>query len=59
MTPPRRQGLMGKGLAYEKNGSVYFRVSEHPKYGSLACLDVSGMEVKSGEVVAHGSVTGS
>lgn len=36
---------MDKGFAYEVNGSVYFRVSEHPKYGSLASLDMSGMEV--------------
>lgn len=28
------------------NGSVYFRVSKHGKYGTLACLDKSGMEVR-------------
>lgn len=38
---------MDKELAYEVNGSVYFRVSKHGKYGSLACLDKSGMEVSS------------
>ncbi len=36
---------MDKELAYEVNGSVYFRVSKHGKYGNLACLDTSGMEV--------------
>ena len=35
---------MDKKLAYEINGSVYFRVSKHGKYGTLACLDTSGME---------------
>lgn len=40
-----KQGLMDKELAYEINGSVYFRVSKHGKYGTLACLDTSGMEV--------------
>lgn len=38
------QGLMDKGLAYEINGSVYFRVSKHTKYGTLVSLDKSGME---------------
>lgn len=28
------------------NGSVYFRVSKHRKYGTLACLDKAGMEVR-------------
>ena len=37
---------MGKGLAYPVNGSVYFRVSKHGKYGSLAGLDRSGMQVR-------------
>ena len=36
---------MDKELAYEINGSVYFRVSKHGKYGTLASLDKSGMEV--------------
>ncbi|CAN0276869.1 unnamed protein product, partial [Ectocarpus sp. 4 AP-2014] len=43
------QGLIDKELAYEVNGSVYFRVSEHGKYGALACLDTSGMEDGAGE----------
>eukprot|EP00903_Cladosiphon_okamuranus_P015160 g14018.t1 len=43
------QGLMDKELAYEINGSVYFRVSKHGKYGTLACLDTSGMEDGAGE----------
>lgn len=37
---------MDKELAYETNGSVYFRVSKHGKYGNLASLDKSGMEVR-------------
>ena len=40
-----KKGLIDKELAYEVNGSVYFRVSKHGKYGTLACLDTSGMEV--------------
>lgn len=36
---------MDKELAYETNGSVYFRVSKHGKYGTLASLDKSGMQV--------------
>ncbi|CAM9423561.1 unnamed protein product [Ectocarpus sp. 13 AM-2016] len=43
------QGLIDKELAYEVNGSVYFRVSKHGKYGTLACLDTSGMEDGAGE----------
>ncbi|CAN0560878.1 unnamed protein product, partial [Ectocarpus sp. 12 AP-2014] len=42
-------GLIDKELAYEVNGSVYFRVSKHGKYGTLACLDTSGMEDGAGE----------
>lgn len=38
---------MDKGLAYAVNGSVYFRVSKCGKYGNLACLDKSGMQVGS------------
>lgn len=37
---------MDKELAYDVNGSVYFRVSKHGKYGSLACLDKGGMQVR-------------
>lgn len=43
------KGLMDKELAYDVNGSVYFRVSKHGKYGTLACLDASGMEVSFGK----------
>jgi cysteinyl-tRNA synthetase len=38
------EGLEEKGLAYEREGSVYFRVSAFPGYGSLARLDRSGMK---------------
>ncbi|MCL1893267.1 MAG: cysteine--tRNA ligase [Holophagaceae bacterium] len=38
------EGLESKGLAYERDGSVYFRVSELPDYGSLAHLDREGMK---------------
>lgn len=30
------QGLIAKGAAYEKNGSVYFRVATFKKYGALS-----------------------
>ncbi|CAN0448222.1 unnamed protein product [Hapterophycus canaliculatus] len=40
---------MDKELAYATNGSVYFRVSKHGKYGSLASLDKTGMEDGAGE----------
>ena len=40
------KGLVDKGMAYPVNGSVYFRVSKHGKYGSLAGLDRSGMQVR-------------
>lgn len=43
------KGLMDKGLAYERNASVYFRVSKHSNYGALACLDMSGMQDGAGE----------
>ena len=36
--------LMGKGLAYERNGSVYFSIAKFPGYGRFARLDVSGMQ---------------
>lgn len=33
------QKLMDKGLAYEKGGSVYYRISGFPDYGKLSKLD--------------------
>jgi cysteinyl-tRNA synthetase len=38
------EGLVAKKLAYERDGSVYFRVSAFPGYGRLARLDRSGMK---------------
>jgi len=43
------QTLVEKGFAYENNGSYYFRVSKHTKYGSLAHLDFDGMKDGAGE----------
>ncbi len=39
------QGLIAKGLAYEKNGSYYFNVKSRSTYGSLAQLKLTGMQV--------------
>ena len=36
--------LLNKGLAYERNGSVYFSIAKFADYGRLARLDVSGMQ---------------
>jgi cysteinyl-tRNA synthetase len=36
--------LVGRGLAYERDGSVYFRVGDLPQYGCLSRLDRSGMQ---------------
>ena len=33
------QKLIDKGLAYEKGGSVYYRISAFPEYGKLSKLD--------------------
>ena len=30
------QGLLEKGYAYEKEGSIYFRISSFPEYGKLS-----------------------
>ena len=37
------QALTAKGLAYESNGSVYFRIGAFPDYGKFARLDLSGL----------------
>ena len=36
--------LEAKGLAYAREGSVYYRISGFPEYGRLARLDRSGMQ---------------
>ncbi|MBI5022661.1 MAG: cysteine--tRNA ligase [Candidatus Magasanikbacteria bacterium] len=40
------QNLLKKGMAYEKNGSIYFCLAKFPNYGSLARL--SNQELKIG-----------
>ena len=37
------QALIEKGLAYESNGSVYFRIGAFADYGNFARLDLSGL----------------
>jgi cysteinyl-tRNA synthetase len=36
--------LLEGGFAYEREGSVYFRVSAFPRYGELARLDLRGLK---------------
>jgi cysteinyl-tRNA synthetase len=38
------QDLEAKGLAYERDGSVYYRIAGLPQYGRLARLDREGMK---------------
>ena len=38
------QKLMAKGLAYAREGSVYYRIAGFPNYGCLAHLDREGMQ---------------
>jgi len=38
------QKLTQKGFTYMSDGSVYFRISSFPKYGTLAKLDVTGIQ---------------
>ena len=38
------QDLEGKGLAYVREGSVYYRIAGLPQYGCLAHLDREGMQ---------------
>jgi cysteinyl-tRNA synthetase len=35
--------LVDKGIAYERDGSVYFAIRQFPEYGRFAHLDTSGM----------------
>lgn len=37
--------LMEKGLAYEKDGSVYFRISAFPAYGKLSKIDLDRIKI--------------
>jgi len=37
--------LIEKGLAYEKDGSVYYRISEFPDYGKLSKLDFDNIKI--------------
>jgi cysteinyl-tRNA synthetase len=34
------KGLLEKGYAYKKNGSVYFNISKFPNYGRLSKIDL-------------------
>ena len=36
--------LMERGLAYQREGSVYFSIAKFPSYGELARLDVGGLQ---------------
>jgi len=38
------QKLKDRGLAYEKDGSLYYSIQKFSKYGSLSHIDVSGMK---------------
>ena len=38
--------LLDKGIAYEAEGSIYFRISKYPEYGKLSHMDMS--QLKSG-----------
>jgi cysteinyl-tRNA synthetase len=39
------RGLVRKGIAYEKSGSVYYNISKFKKYGKLSKLDLKGMKI--------------
>ncbi len=41
------QKLINKGMAYEKDGNVYYRVSSFPDYGKLSKQDINDLEVGS------------
>ena len=43
------QRLLDKGIAYRKNGSIYFSIEKFPNYGRLSKIDLS--ELRSGERV--------
>jgi cysteinyl-tRNA synthetase len=47
------KGLMEKDLAYESQGSVYFRIANFPDYGKLSHKDLDGLQQGgSGRVLA-------
>jgi len=37
------RGLLDKGFAYEKDGSVYFSIAKFPAYGHLSKIDQAGL----------------
>jgi cysteinyl-tRNA synthetase len=37
------RGLLDKGFAYEKDGSVYFSIAKFPAYGRLSKIDLSSL----------------
>lgn len=39
------QELMERGLAYEKNGSVYYRISGFPDYGKLSKINFNNIKI--------------
>jgi len=41
------KGLLKKGFAYRKNGSIYFRIGKFPNYGLLSKMDLT--ELKPGQ----------
>jgi cysteinyl-tRNA synthetase len=43
------KGLLNKGYAYEKEGSIYFNISKFPDYGKLSKIDLQ--ELRQGERV--------
>jgi len=38
------KGLLQKGFAYEKDGSIYFNVSKFPNYGKLSKIDLKELK---------------
>ena len=36
-------GLLDKGFAYEKDGSIYFSIAKFPAYGRLSKIDLAGL----------------
>lgn len=42
--------LRAKGIAYEMNGSIYYKISSFPEYGKLSHMDIS--QLKAGARVA-------